>query len=132
MKLVSMLVPAVLGTGCLVHSNLPPKVTQATVRLVVPGMRPEQVRAILGAPVDVQDTSFQSPGPFVHQLTYAYFKRLPDPWYRYPMLWVHFQGGVVSSVYAKRHAFWDSEGVYGSDSSRNWERPEFGRWFPRE
>ena len=129
MRLVSVLTSIALGLGCVVRSNLPARVTEASVRQVVPGMTPDQVRAILGDPVGVKDTSFQGAGPFVHQLTYVYFRRLPDPWYRYPMLWVHFQGGVVNSVYAKRHSFWDSEGVYGIDPTRKWERPEFGRWF---
>ena len=127
--------------------GLVPGVTTHKIRSVEIGMTEGQVRKILGHPVSAgRIPSAFDPKTGLHSnfsdLGYVYAKDLSSLWY--PKLWIYFEDGKVSSVYAKNYVF-DDVGVYGrninycevNDPRRSsvgcsWEQPEFINAFPNE
>ena len=122
---VAVLILTVLS-GCMDRSGIAPSITVANIRRVRLGMSEREVTAILGTPYDAQNDLAA-----VGTRTLIYFKHLDAGWSYYPMLWIHLEHGSVTSVYAKRHRVWDSEGVYGLSTRGHWESRFFLRTFPR-
>lgn len=126
--------------------GLAPGVTVEGVRAIEVGMDESAVRELLGAPLATGPSACSySADTYVRNcepdaFTYVYSKPSGNPWY--PMLWIHFDSGRVSGVYAKRYDLFDDVGVYGRnatycaprDPNRAkgcvWEQPEFTSTFP--
>lgn len=133
------------------RSKLSNKVTVESIRKIRLGMVKEEVIEILGKPFyvgkmfemgvvtvyyerdfekDELEREKKTGDKIKGNFTLCFSKPVPySLWY--PMLWVHFINGKVSSVYAKRYDFFQERGVYLYHKGKRWESDLFEETFPK-
>ena len=96
-----------------------PEISSDQVRQVELGMSEQDVVAILGKSLESgPSANFEGRRTW----TYTHWRLAPS----YPMLWVHFEGGLVVEVFAKSYTDWgtEDEGVYALSSELHFESTE--------
>lgn len=103
------------------------QLTVGAIRYIHLGMKPEEVRGILGDPIDVETPLYYGN----RIMTFRYTEPQPEK-YSHLMLWVTFESARVIAVAVKRKYFWGTfeEVVYLLSSDVTIEKPAFASLFP--
>jgi hypothetical protein len=124
-------------------SGLEPGVTAEGIRSLDLGMSEAETIALLGTPAEVTKGAGWIVNPesglarqvSPETITFRYFTETSplagNRWY--PALWVHFESGRVSGVYAKRYISWGFDDIetyrLSSNEPQRWESPLFASTF---
>jgi hypothetical protein len=117
---------AMTGLTACGGADLAPHVTIDGILALRPGMSYEEVVSKIGEPFEMtrELPEHEENGVMVigrevpiletneGHVVLIYFRRIKWATH-YPMLWVHLRDGHVDEIYAKRHDFMDSTGIYG-------------------
>jgi len=126
----------ILALGCLACSNeIAPTLACGGLRKVRLGMSTEDVRQILGSPLDrftEKEMGARQPDSVFHpDLEWAYSRRAQDARFMTRNVSVEFKSGRVGRVHAGARRSWGTWASYGVSAEGNWETPDFNERFCR-